>query len=242
MKRHKWAVLLFVFFLFAGFRLSTDSWKGMLYVYLGEDQRSPAALHHLKDFSRLDAKSLSAAAHDQLIANAEIVRDDKQLGVKLGHFLTRTNDGKREFACRVENHPGVYDTLEMTFVGLGVSDSGELPTIEVESSCRSSADLDWLETIWIPMGEIASKIGSAGAGTNYGFSGEDPDGKNKFSVSVKNMPSSDWPEVWVLTKVRLFHSANPDDSLIVDTANLKPELKSKFTFDWKTPVQQKSGQ
>lgn len=203
--------------------MSTDSWNGILYVYLG-DERSPAAVHNLKDFSRLDAKSLSRAAHDQVIANAEILKKQDAVGIKLGHFLTRSPDGKREFACDVESRSGVYNRISMTFMGLGISDSGEVPKLIVEADCKASMDLDWLETVWVPMTQI-SKLG----GSDQEYNTYDA---NHVSVQVEHM-TADWPENWALTNVRLFHANNPDESMIVDTNKLPFESKQKFTFEWK---------
>lgn len=225
MKHSRVAFLLFFVCAYFGFRMASNSWQGVRYVYLGDD-RAPAALHNLRDFSKLDAKALSLAAHNQLVSHAEIIRQSDQVGVKLGHFITRTAEGRREFACAVQNRSGAYDRISMSFMGLGVSDSGEVPTVTVETNCKSSTDLDWLETVWIPMNYIAALGNNDQEIQTYEA--------EPMTISIAGM-TSDWPESWVLTKVRLFQEGRPDEAMVVDTTTMPSIEKQKFSFEWKIP-------
>lgn len=214
--------LFFLSVLCCGYFVATKSWKGVVYVYIG-GKRMPAAMHNLKDFSKLDSKSLSRAAHEQVLAHAEIIKTQDALGLRLGHFLTRSADGNREFACQVDGRDGVYDKIQVTLIGHGVAESGEVPKIIVEAECKSSKDLDWLETVWIPMEQVS-------------FAENDQEiqtyGSGAVNVKIENLPST-WPETWGVTNVRMFRSSNPDESLIVQAASLGSEARRSLSFDWR---------
>ena len=129
------APAFFIFALATGYWVSVESWNGAVYVYIGE-QRSPASNRSMRDYSALDRKALSKSIHKQLLASAKVTERNGFMGVTLGHPLFKRAKGTGEFACPVQGRAGVFDRVELTFVGIGVSDSGEAPLMLVEAECH----------------------------------------------------------------------------------------------------------
>lgn len=217
--------VVFAFFLFAaymGFRVSVDSWDGRVFVYVGED-RAPASVRKLDDYAPLDRKALFTAPHRQLLNNASAFRDEKYVKINLGHPLLKTSWGS-EFACPVEGHAGLFDRMELTFIGVGVAESGEPPRLVVETDCAQGADLNSLAPVWIPMRDLAA---SPAKNREFRIFGDHP-----VDVRLEQFPSS-WPEQWALWNVKLFKQTRPEDALNFGSAKLREANHKLLTFDWK---------
>jgi hypothetical protein len=217
--------LVFAFFLlllYAGFRVSVDSWDGQIFVYMGEN-RAPASVRKLGDYEPLDRKALFSSAHRQLLNHASASIEEAFVKVSLGHPLLKTSWGS-EFACPVEGHAGLFDRVELTFIGVGIAEGGEPPKMVIETDCLPGENLNSLAPIWIPMREIASQPAKD---REMNLAGEHP-----MNVRLIQIPSS-WPEQWALWNVKLFRQTRPEDALDFGSAKLREANSKLLTFDWK---------
>jgi hypothetical protein len=212
----------FAFCLLSGVWLTNISWDGKVFVYLGEE-RAPAAVRSLSDYSAIEMKSLDASAHLQLMNNSVVVAERDRLGIQLGHPLLHREDGARVFGCEVRDHTGVYNRISLLFVAEGVSSSAAPPQMTVVSECHSMQDLNQLETIWIPMQQIYSL-----PARDQEFTSNDD---NPVGIGFTDMPP-EWPDRWVLMSVRLFRDDNPDQSLTIDTNHLRDARPTLLSLDW----------
>jgi hypothetical protein len=221
------AFIIFLFITCAGFGLGLTeaSWDGKVYVYMGRE-RGPAAVKSIKDYSALDGGSLSKTAHAQLLADAHMDREDGYLGVKLGQILVKTESGARDFACAAGGRPGVYDRIQLTFMGEGITEGDSPPKMIVDAKCRSTFALERLDAVWIPMADIVSLPPK---NQDLRSRGEEP-----TFIKLEHMPSA-WPETWSLYEVRLYKETNPESFFKVGAGDiLKGDYKS-LGFEWKLP-------
>jgi hypothetical protein len=218
-----YAFFLFVFCMGFGLWLNDHSWNGQLFVYVGEE-RAPAAVRSLREYSSLDHEALYRSTQAQLMAYAELIRDEGYLGLRLGHPLMTGAGGGKEFGCQVQDHSGVYDRLEVTFVATGISENGELPHMTVDARCHSDSDLNRLDTIWIPLAQILQ---------NPVRDGDiDLGGENMSRLYFEHMPDS-WPENWVIWSVRLYREDGGATPLQFDARQLRAAETKLMSFDWK---------
>lgn len=216
--------LVFAFFLFTaymGFRVSVDSWDGQVFVYMGEN-RAPASVRKIGDYEPLDRKALFTAPNKQLLNNAAAVRDEKYVKINLGHPLLKTSWGS-EFACPVSGHSGLFDRVELTFMGLGVSEGGESPKLVVETDCLPGENLNTLAPIWIPMQFLSWQ-----SGDKFRVAGDHP-----MDVHFENKTGW-WPEQWVLWNVKLFDRTRPESALNFGSAKLREANSKLLSFEWQS--------
>lgn len=219
MKGNSILFLSFCSFVFLGQWLMTDAWNGVVYIYVGED-RAPAAVKNLSDYYPVSNKFLRKPMEEQLFGNVAFVSRQNELGVQVGNFLTFDSSGNRRFACHTENRGGVFNRVELSFVGVGVSDDGRIPKMTVNSNCAAEDDLTTLSPIWIPMGDI--------------YQAEPKTQELHFpefgstAIHFENLAST-WPERWALVKVRLYNSESGSVGVL-----LEPKTKSHaaLSFDW----------
>ncbi len=198
----------------------SNAWNGTVYVYVGET-RSPAATKDIHDFYPLDGRVLRQSLDQQMFENVSFVNRESEVGVRLGHFLVRDGGGKRQFACQVQSRPGLYDRVELSFMGVGVSDNGKIPKMTVDSLCAAEDELSFINPVWLALSEIYQsepksqilKIPELG-GT---------------AIAFDDLASA-WPEKWTLVRVKLYRSDAGVPALM-----LEPKLPSHetLTFNWK---------
>lgn len=218
-----WSAFGFALCLLAGIWVTNVSWNGRVFVYLGEE-RAPAAVRSLSDYSAVELKTLDDAANFQLMAGATVLQERDRLGIQLGHPLVRRDDGARVFGCEVRDRSGLYNRISLQFVAEGVSSSASPPQMTVVTLCHSIRDLNQLETIWIPMQQIYSM---APQDQKFDTMGEEPIG-----IDFTDMPP-EWPDRWVLMNVRLFRDDDPDQVLTIGTEHLRDARESLLSLDWK---------
>ena len=207
--------------------LTMQSWNGAVYVYVGE-RRAPAAVRSVRDYSAIDHRAIYRKAHEQLLAGAELIKRDGQLGVVLGHpLVSRPEDGSREFACHVPGQPGAFERVEITFYGTGITDNGRSPYLVIDTNCSAAVQIDRLATIWIPMQDIVKS-------TPRDQELQIP-GSTATWIRLKNIPDQ-WPENWTLWSVRFYRPDAIDESLIADAIHLREGLASALmSFEWRAP-------
>lgn len=211
---------LFVAAFTGALAVTSRSWNGTVYVYVGE-RRAPASVRRARDYAPIERAALSRKPDAQLMSGAQVLQSGEEVGVGLGHPLLPRGAG-REFACAVGGHPGIYDRVEVTFYGIGVTDNGERPQLVVETDCRAAEKIDALETLWIPAKALfAAKPGDRDF---------EVEGERRLNVSLQHIPDV-WPESWVLWNVRFYRSDDATDSgLTIDAAHLRANAISLPSF------------
>jgi hypothetical protein len=209
----------FVVFFAGGFFLSqqTRQFPAEVASWTDQSRRDPASIRRSYDFSELQGNALSYAAKQRLLDGAEIVRNDQGVGVELGHFVIRGNDGEKEFACHR------YSTVVMTFEGEGSAVGGELPKLEVEGACEMSSDINRISALYIPVSRI---IGEPVADGEFDFR----EGR-EIKLRFANV-SDQWPRIWQLQSVRLVDSSGKYSELNVSPNELHELLKKPLTVNF----------
>lgn len=217
--------LFFVCVLLAANWVAVRSWHGTVYVYMGE-RRAPASVRASKDYTPMDRQVLFRSVHEQIMAEAQTKTLGGDVDVTLGHPLVASPDGGgRDFACEVKGHSGVYDRMELTFYGTGISDNGDEPHMLVDTACASSGGtLGTLDTITIPMQDITS---AEPRDQELQVSGPHP-----AMIRLQHIPGQ-WPENWVLTNVRFYREDDPDQQLNLDARHLRETGTNLLSFDYK---------
>jgi hypothetical protein len=169
-------------------------------------RRDPAAIKRVYDFSNLQGNALSAATKERLIAGARILEVDNEIGVELGHFVIRDQDGNKIFACQK------YKRIELVFEGDGSAVAGQLPSMEVEGDCQISTDINKIAALWIPVKRILGE--SVGDG-EFDFREGRP-----VKVRFSNVSDS-WPKLWRLQAVRLFSSEDRSEFVEISPPELR---------------------
>ena len=112
------------------------------------NERNPAALKRVFDYSSFEGQPLKVRSCKRLIDDAQIVAKEGAVGVGLGHFVTKGDDGRGALACEF------YGRVTMKFEGEGIMEGGEKPTMTIEAPCSVSADLNRIDPIWIPFADL----------------------------------------------------------------------------------------
>jgi hypothetical protein len=179
--------------------------------------RDPAAIKKNYDFSHLEGSALNYAAKQRLLDGVKLVQDNKDIGVELGHFVIRGEDGEKAFACQR------YSKVVMAFEGDGVAVGGELPKMEVEGTCEISSDINSIAAVWIPVSKI---LGEPVADGEFDYREGHP-AKLKFS----NV-SDQWPKTWMLRSVKLVDPTGQNGEVAIPPAELNSIMKKSFVLNF----------
>jgi len=144
------------------------------------------------------------------------------MGLTLGHPLMKSSD-RNEFACPVQGRPGMFDRVELTFIGTGISEAGQQPKMIVEADCATGPNLGEINTIWIPMQDIVTAEAKDQEMQIYG--------DHPVIVRLEQIPG-EWPVAWVLSNIKLFRQANPDENVTIDSAKMRETSGKLLSFDW----------
>lgn len=177
-------------------------------------RRDPASIRKNYDFSQLEGSALSYAAKQRLLDGAEVVQNATGVGVELGHFVIRGQDGQKQFACQR------YSTVVMTFEGEGSAVGGELPHMEVEGACDMSGDINRISALYIPVSRI---IGEPVADGEFDFR----EGK-QIKLRFANV-SDQWPKTWQLRGIKLIDPSGKYSELDVQPEEVRDILKKPLT-------------
>lgn len=178
--------------------------------------RDPAAIKRTYDFSGLEGSALAFATKQRLLAGVKVVRSPEGVGLELGHFVLKGQDGQKTFACQR------YGKVMLTFVGDGSAVSGELPKMEVEGNCEMSSDINSISALRIPIAKI---LGEPVAEGEFNFRDDQP-----VSIRFANVLDQ-WPRTWQLQAIRLFDSTQKDE-VVIPAKELRDILPKPVLLNW----------
>ena len=193
------------------------TWDGVVYWYDSDNSRVPAAIQKVFDFSHLQGAALQLASHKRLVADAEIKEEKGRIGIELGHFVLLGVNNSKQFACR---H---FSKIEIEFHSADMSVSGEPSIMKVEAPCSVTADINRIDTIWIPMEQIhSSKVGDFEMQVN-----SDP----PVNFNFKNIGDR-WPNAWTLHKVKMFDEDDLSRRMEVNHQQMLEMMDRPITLVW----------
>ena len=201
-------VIVLVVSIFIGTYFQLRTWDGVIFISgskIFDKNRHPAAIRPVFDFSQLDSSALAMRSQRRLIEDATFLKQNGNISIELGHFVTKGENNQKVFAC------DFYEHVDLVFKAEGVATGGEIPTMKIEAPCKVSADLNKISSISIPVERILNEKASdmdlryEQSPTNFHF---------------ENMDGS-WPKHWVLTSVHLFSESNPNGGVFVSPADLR---------------------
>jgi hypothetical protein len=177
--------------------------------------RDPAAIRKTYDFSELDGSALSAASKKRIIAGYSVKHEADSVGISLGNFVVRGQNGEKEFACRR------YQKITMAFSGEGVAVAGEKPVMEVEGHCSVSEDINMIAALWVPTARI---LGEPVADGEFDFWEQ-----NSVRIRFANV-TDQWPTQWALVKVKLSNDNN--EEVTIDLSDLQQMLDRPLVLEF----------
>lgn len=218
------AILFFIFSFGFGMHLAQESWDGVLYVYVGE-WRSPSAIQGLRDFSSLRGTSLSSAAEFQFSSQSEVKQTEEGIEIHLNQFVMRDSHDRKNFVCRVEGRPGVFDRVELKLKGIGIAEAGKSPVLTLETDCESQPHAQQIGSIriFVPMA-MMYKLRPVDQHLHL------YDDQNSF-IRISQM-TSEWPTEWRLQSVRYFSSENPQEMLTLLPSKKENPSKGVLSLQW----------
>ncbi len=178
--------------------------------------RDPAAIKKIYDFSSLKGQPLESALKHRLLNEVRVYQEVASVGLEFGHFVLQGPDGAKTFACQK------YSKVLIKFEADGVAVGGEKPQMEVESDCLISADINFMNPIWIPVAKIR---GEPVADGEFDFREQ-----QKTKVRFSHVSDS-WPKNWVLKSVTLLDTET-SQNLEVSTEDLKKQNAKPITVDF----------
>lgn len=207
----------FALFFACGFYITMKS-PQFQYQYTHQSSRSPAAIRKVYDFSNLEGQALNTALKSRLLSGVRVLKDKGDVGVELGHFVLKAQNGQKEFACQR------YSKVVLTFYGEGVAVGGEAPQMEVEGNCEISNDVNSIAALWIPVSKI---MGEPVADGEFDYHEGKP-----IKVRFANV-SDQWPNMWQLRGVKLHDPSNAQPDVIIDGSELKNYIPKPFLVDFR---------
>ncbi|PWU22371.1 MAG: hypothetical protein C5B49_00695 [Bdellovibrio sp.] len=156
--------------------------------------RDPAAIRKVYDFSSLEGSALSQASKQRIIAGFQVSKMGDNLGIGLGHFVVRGEDGEKQFACQK------YHRVQLSFEGEGIAVAGLKPEMRIEGPCVEGEDINQISPLLVPVARILSQPVADGE-----FDFNDLHSRVRFS----NV-SDQWPLSWSLTAVKLINDDNEE--------------------------------
>ena len=188
--------------------VSLRSWDGISYYYLDDNKRHPAAVRKVFDFSHLEGGALKIASQKRLLSDARVVAlgDKGSIGVELGHFITRGENGGKQFACHA------YDRVELTFFAKGMAIAGERPLMIVEADCRIGDDINRISAIPIPVAKILKETPGE-LELQYLET-------NPVLIRFDHVVGQ-WPKEWSLYSVRLYNQSDLGREVRIDNPQIQ---------------------
>lgn len=210
------SILVFTLTLCLGIFISIKSWKGLVYWY-PDNNRNPAAIKKVFDFSHLEGRALEMASYKRLIADARILEGNESLGLELGHFVIKDEEAKRQFACNV------YNRIELQFKSADMSVNGEPSVMTIEAHCLVNDDINRIHPVWIPMKKILSER-EGDIQLHWKEQGD-------IHISFTNIGDS-WPRAWTVSNVKMFNDNDLSKFMQIDQTQMKQILEKPLTLVW----------
>jgi hypothetical protein len=212
------SVALFLSFTALACFFALNSWNGVIYIYVG-DARTPAAVQKRFDVSNLKGSDLRIASRDRLLSDAHLLFKSGMTGIELGHFITKNQDGVRQFACQM------YQRVQLVFQAEGMAESGEIPTMNIEGPClMSSADINHMSPIWIPYKNFLAQ-------RPHDFAVDYEEDDERLTFSFRNM-GSEWPDTWALHKITLIETDQTTNGLEFSSQEIRSIRPMNLTMHW----------
>lgn len=217
--KHIFALLFFGFAVSVGMVSQFKSWSGVIFIsnsLILDNNRNPAALHKVFDFSQLEGSALKMQSQRRLIEDANVTNENGKVSIELGHFVTKGEGNRKVFAC------DYYEHLYLTFKAEGMATGGEVPSMTIEGPCKVSSDLNKISSISIPVARILNEKPS-----DMDLSYD----QSSVSFHFANMGPS-WPKNWILTSVKLSRDNSPGEGIEVDEQEIKEITSIPISMKW----------
>lgn len=214
------AAVVFGLAILTGVVAGRTSWNGAIYLTstsFTSNVRNPAAVHRDLDETKLEGSELLTGTRNRLVSEAKVVLDGGEMGLQLGHFVTRDSQGNRQLAC------DFYNRMRVTFQADGVASAGEKPTMEIEGPCKTAADITKIEPVWIPVLKI---LGEEPGDMDLSF----PENEG-LAFKFSNIDER-WPTRWVLTSVQLLNDSENGRTLGFNAQELRAVRAKPLVLAW----------
>ena len=163
-----------------------------------------------------------SAAEFQLSNQSEVRRSEAGIEILFNQFVMRDSEGIKNFVCRVEGRPGVFDQIEVSFRGTGISEAGKVPRLTVLAECFSSPSALKVGAIrvFIPMKEITElrpidqEVVLQGA-----------------QIKITQMVS-EWPLDWVIDGINYLNSTSNNSKLSLEMKKGEGPASKALSFSW----------
>ena len=193
--------------LILGIYVGVNSWDRTLYLSIAS-QGQGRYVASSEDSSDLVAISLADYQEDvqnKLFGHSQIKKNTENLEFHLGNFLV-PSQGKHQFVCQT------YSLVELRFVAMGLSLSGDTGEMVVQAPCRMESS-EFIGAFVLPMETI---LKSPEKNT---FQLEDEETLIHFYNAATGLT-----EEWLLIAVRFFNSFDEDGYVV----HYKPGQKGGF--------------
>ena len=204
---------------FAASNLITNSWGGIVFFHTA-DGRTPASINKVYDFSNLEGHALQQASHKRIIADAKVLNDNGIIGLELGHFVTKNENGKKDLACNT------YNRIRLQFSSIGMAVNGAPSDLFVEADCDTSEDINKISAIWIPVQQIKTQPASDFEIEYFG--------KRPVKFKFENM-GAHWPEQWALKSVQLYNENEAGQQMVILQSEIRKLRKQPIVMNWNHP-------
>lgn len=218
--RHIGSAFFFLLAMVGGFYATIQTWGR--YTFITDSQlltktRVPAAIRRDLDFSKLDGAELITASQKRLVTAAKVILQEDELGIELGHFVTRGETGRSQLAC------DFYDRVTLRFEAEGIAENGVKPIMEIDGPCRPDQDITQIAPIWVPVAKILNEK-PADMDLSY-----DADG---VAFRFAKM-GSEWPLRWSLQSVRLYNGEETGREVSISRRELYDLREKPLVLNWK---------
>lgn len=214
------AMFLFALMAVLGFFVTKMSWNGETFISVSnirdQEQRSPAAVKKVFDYSQFEGTVLSSMSKQRIVLNASVAKNEGSIGVALGHFVVKSDQGQPLLACQM------YDKVVLEYEAEGMAVGGETPRMQVRGPCSVVQDLNRMESLWIPFAKIQAEKAVDGE-----FNFNEP---NSISIEFRSL-AGEWPKRWAFKAVQLMDSKNNNSDLSVSAVEAGREVASALVID-----------
>jgi hypothetical protein len=174
------------------------------------------------EMSVMRGTELLSAAKQRVLEDARVFEMGDDLGIELGHFFARNDEGDAKLACQY------YDRVELVFVESGVTNSGVTPKMVVDGECSfDTQQVSRIKPLAIPV----KRLMESETPTNMSY---DYLAKTPVKLTFKDFGlSQTWPTEWDLVSVRFYVEQMGGRELLITSEDINSIRTSPFTMEWK---------